>query len=84
MHNEPTRGPTRNDKTLERMQQERASLGATTAGGHEAERDADQGGADSTLSTAGQDLQTSNNSASRRDDVAAGVAKGPSVAPSRK
>ena len=33
MHNEPGKGPTSQSKTTERMAQERASPGATSAGG---------------------------------------------------
>lgn len=77
MHNEPERGPTRQDKTLERMQQERASPGATSAGGHEAPRAAEPVNTDTTLSTQGGDVTTSNNNASRRDDAAAGESTPP-------
>jgi len=72
MHNEPGRGPTRNDKTLERAKQERASPGATTAGSpEEGAPPQPKSPTDPTLSVTGGDLTSSNNHASRRGDAAA-------------
>ena len=72
MHNQPGRGPTSQSKTQTRMRQERASPGMTTAGGNETDRPNPKAGTDPTLSVAGRDLETSDNSASRREDAAAG------------
>ncbi|MDO9354051.1 MAG: hypothetical protein Q7T55_10165 [Solirubrobacteraceae bacterium] len=84
MHNQPERGPTRQDKTLERMQQERDSPGATSAGGNEAQRAPETADTDPSLSTRGGDVTASNNNASRRDDVAAGEATPPLPPPAQR
>lgn len=70
MQNETGSGPTRSDKTLERMAQERQSPGASSAGGHAADapendtRQAVESSEDSVPSF------TSANTAARRGDVA--------------
>jgi hypothetical protein len=71
MKNEKGLGPTRQDKTIERMQQERDSPGANsagTAGSEQASIDPGQGGGRST-DDAGN---SSNDTAARRGDTAAG------------
>ena len=68
MKNEPGRGPTRQDKTVERMAQERASPGATSAGGDGADApDNDTRQADPRLKHSGAP-DTSANTAARRGD----------------
>jgi hypothetical protein len=71
MHNDPARGPTRQDKTMERMKQERESPGATSAGGQGADAPNNDTSADPTSSQAGHNLNTSANTAARRGDKAA-------------
>lgn len=71
MQNKPGTGPTRADKTLERMKQERQSPGATTAGGHSADAsNDDMSSASDSFRPAGPPT-TSSNSDMRRGDVAA-------------
>ena len=71
MDNDPKRGPTRKDKTMERMKQERESPGATSAGGQGADAPNNDTSADPTSSQAGANLNTSANTAARRGDKAA-------------
>ena len=71
MHNEPGHGQTRHDKTTQRMEQERKSPGATSAGGHGADAPDNDTSADPSSSQARANLNTSANTAARRGDSAA-------------
>lgn len=71
MHNDPKRGPTRQDKTLERMRHERSSPGVTSAGGHGADAPNNDTSADPTSARSGDNLNTSANTVARRGDVTA-------------
>jgi hypothetical protein len=77
MRDDSVTGPARQDKTLERMQQERESPGATTEGRPDEAVSQPKSDTDPTLSVTGADLTTSNNSGSRRDDVARDDNKNP-------
>lgn len=71
MMNKPGSGPTRLNKTIERMAQERKSPGATSAGGHGADAPNNDTSEDPTSSQAGGNLNSSANTSARRGDVGA-------------
>lgn len=71
MQNEPGFGPTRSDKTAERMAQERQSPGATSAGGHSADAVDNDTGPGHRSAELGGPSTTSANTSARRGDVAA-------------
>jgi hypothetical protein len=75
MRNQPGRGPTRNDKTTERMAQERRSPGATTVGVPGADTST-VGSVERSSSRRGSDPDATN-TAARRGDAAT---EGPSHA----
>jgi hypothetical protein len=83
MQNQPGSGPTRQDKTTERMEQERRSPGATSAGGQGADAPNNDTSEDPTSSQAGGNLNSSANTAARRGDVASekSTDTAPSISP---
>ena len=70
MDNTPGRGPTRKSKTNQRMAQERASPGATSAGGHSADAGVDDPPAGTGRSAEVHRADASTHTAARRGDDA--------------
>jgi hypothetical protein len=68
MMNKPGAGPTRQDKTTERMAQERESPGSTSAGGQGADAPNNDTSEAPSSSQAGGNLNSSANTSARRGD----------------